>query len=339
MTVKISILGAGPGGIGLAGHLAMQGYPVTLWSDKDHASKLRGLIDGTGISMSGAIEGFANIQKATLDIKEAVVGADVIFLAVPRTAHVSTVQLFIDLLKEHQILIICAAQFSYLEIKHAFNRSINNTLVMSSFPYACRADASGNVRFLGMKDIIGVASHSKAKTNELLEKTRSFLPQKKYIIYEDTIDLGLNIPEGIIHPINMFFSAARIDNGDSDFFFYKDGISKKTSHVHDMVDEERMTICKLYGYKQITFAEIVNKYYDTHFKSIYDFCKNSKVHNLEKVSPNSLEHRYVNEVPYLLVPWWKLGKNKGFHAKTIESIIHLFSLINNTNYFEQVNFI
>jgi opine dehydrogenase len=42
----------------------------------------------------------------------------------------------------------------------------------------------------------------------------------------------------------------------------------------------------------------------------------------------------VQDVPYVLVPWYELGAKVGIHSSAIKSIIDLASIVNATNYME-----
>jgi opine dehydrogenase len=342
--LKISVLGCGNGGMALAAYLLMQGHDVRIWSSQSYSTKLWGLIDGTGIVVTGAFEGLFHVRMATVDLTAATEDADVIIMCLPRPAHQAILKMLLHSKnRENQILFILPGKFSSIELqayaKKAQIKLNMDILETNTFPYACRANLSGDVEILGVKKTMGIASNSREQTTRILNKIGNLFPTQLEI-YEDTIQLGLESAGAIIHSVNTFFSAARIDNGDHNFFFYKDGISKKTSRVHSKIDEERMTICKLYGYKARSYVEIYNELYGENFQTMYDFITQSTVYNKQKLVPRSLEHRYVNEdVLYTLSSWYALGKKRGFIAKTMESIIYLFSLINEKDYFANAKYI
>lgn len=341
--MKISILGCGNGGMALAAYYTQLGHEIHLWSDASYASKLQGLTNGTGIAVQGYINGSINVKKATVNLQEAISGTDIIILCLPRPAHGKVLNECVHHITEQQIIIILPGNFSTWELDHyLLENNITKKLKIiesNTFPFACRSYKPGEVEIHAVKSKLGLASKSITETQEIAEKIQSLLPMQ-LDLYPDTIILGLENTAGITHPLNMLFSATRIDNGDHDFYFYKDGISEKTALVHEKIDEERMTICELWGYKARKCVEIDNDLYSTHFVNMYQSIKESKTWNNKKKVPATLEHRYVTEdVPYLLGTWYLLGKMKGYTAETIKSTIHLFSIINETNYFDMIKYV
>ncbi len=79
------VVGAGHGGLAMAGHLGIMGFPVRIYNRTDenlHAVRWHG-----GIKVTGEVEGFGPIQVATSTMSEAIAGADVIMVVLPATAH------------------------------------------------------------------------------------------------------------------------------------------------------------------------------------------------------------------------------------------------------------
>ena len=78
----------------------------------------------------------------------------------------------------------------------------------------------------------------------------------------------------------------------------------------------------------------MNALYDGHCESVYEFNRSSVTHGKVKNSPASSKERYITEdVPYLLVPIDLLAKKAGLRPVIMESVIHLASAYNDTDYF------
>lgn len=338
MTHKISILGSGHGGIALAAHFSLIKHQVLLWSHKDHATKINGLIDGTGIEVTGCFEGFTHVYKATQDLCEAIDFAEYIFICLPANTHEKIFEEALPYFKSKQKIIIMPGNYSSLFLgdlikKNQIKKEIS-VFETNNFPYACRADNFGHVEVLGIKNVLGIAALELQDTENYINEISQLLPNKLKK-YQNVLHLGFEFTAGITHPVNALFNSARIDNQDLDFYFYKDGISQKTCKIIEKIDEERIEISKMYGFRSQNYLEIMREFYNFDFKNIYQFFKKSTTHNKERLVPTSLEHRYITQdIPFVLVPWYSLGKKKNFTAKTMENVINLFSIMNSENYFQ-----
>lgn len=87
---RFCVLGAGHGGIAMAGHLGLMGYEIKLYNrteDKIKSVQYRG-----GIDLEGEVKGFGPIRLATSNIEEALNEADVLMVVVPANAHSSVAE-------------------------------------------------------------------------------------------------------------------------------------------------------------------------------------------------------------------------------------------------------
>jgi opine dehydrogenase len=67
-------------------------------------------------------------------------------------------------------------------------------------------------------------------------------------------------------------------------------------------------------------------------RSVYDALKDSEINRFIK-APDKLKHRFIEEdVEFGLVPFSSLGGMYGVDTPTINSLIHLSSLLNKKNY-------
>jgi len=84
--MKVTVIGAGNGGLAIASHLALKGHVVNLYSI--FKKELEPIILKGGIELSSLKEeGFAVLNKVTNDIKLAIDGADLIMVVTPANAH------------------------------------------------------------------------------------------------------------------------------------------------------------------------------------------------------------------------------------------------------------
>src|SRR5665648_844519 len=103
--MKITIIGAGNGGLAIASHLALKGHMVNLCSI--FKEELEPIISKGGIELSGIKEeGFAVLNKVTDNIKLAIDGAELIMTVSPANAHAKIARDCAPYLKDNQVVIL-----------------------------------------------------------------------------------------------------------------------------------------------------------------------------------------------------------------------------------------
>lgn len=337
---KVIILGCGNGGMALAADLKLKNAKVALWADPEHANKLNRIKKEGCIVFNEGGEQFA-VQPDLLscDLSEILSFGDIIYNCTTMPVHVSLFKKLasnIDYFGATKLLINLSGVFSgidqYLNVS---NRNIFKKIKVydtSTFPYACRAGKSNDVVVLGRKSELAIAplfSTDDCYLDLIPDECKPSLFQPEI----NTFKLGLLGTNAIFHSATVLFNARLIDSGNS-FLFYKEGISKKTSLLHEALDGERIMLGKAMGYELNRCVEDDNKLYGTNFVNSYDFSVNSSVHHNIK-APATLEHRFVTEdVAYGLVPLAALGKLYGVELPNIESVINIFSTIMGIDYYQ-----
>ena len=106
-TMRFLVIGAGHGGKGMAAHLALMGFPVSLYNrtpENIAVIKARGGIELT--SYDGGPHGFGELVLATSDIAEALENADVIMAVLPSTAHADIARAAAPHMRDGQIIVM-----------------------------------------------------------------------------------------------------------------------------------------------------------------------------------------------------------------------------------------
>jgi opine dehydrogenase len=263
---------------------------------------------------------------------------EIILLALPAFACDHVFQELVPYLRKGQLIVNLAGYFSAIfEQQILLNSASEQDIIfaeLTSFPYACRADNSGSVNIVAIKDFVGIATTQKEKVNEVITQLSDVIPCPLHA-KSSILEVGLYNTSGIGHSPAILFNAARIGNKD-EFYFYKEGISVETANVMMRLDKERISIGNELGYKIPQHYEVLNEYYGYKFTSILDYFKNSPIHNSIKFFPNSTKTRYVLEdVPYILVPWYSLAEHLGVQANGIKTLIDAMSLLHDIDYMEK----
>src|SRR5690606_14526930 len=154
----VCVIGAGNGGVAMAGHLGLKGHRVRLYSrDENKVAPVR---RAGGITITGAVQGFGPVELATTDLAQAVDGADVIMVTTPASAHAAVARELAPHLKRQIIVLNPGRTGGALEVQQLL-RSANrfNTVVEAqSFIYASRAERPDRAHIFDVKREVTVAA-------------------------------------------------------------------------------------------------------------------------------------------------------------------------------------
>ena len=159
--LKIAVLGAGHGGLAMAGHLALMGHEVNLFNRGEE--RLWGVKSSGSIELTGEVEGFGNISLATTSIKDAIEGVELIMVVVPAYGHRWMAEQMAPFLVDNQIIVLHPGRtFGALEFKQVLKRmNVTADVIISeaqTFIYASRATGPSQVHIFRVKNSIPVAS-------------------------------------------------------------------------------------------------------------------------------------------------------------------------------------
>lgn len=337
--IRFTVIGAGHGGKGMAAHLALMGFPVTLYNrtpDNIAAIKARGGIELK--SFEGGPHGFAMLAKATSDIEEALKECDVIMVVVPSTAHAEIARSLAPHLKDGQIIVLnpgrtCGA----LEVKHTLEEngcSADVTVAEAeTLIYASRSDGPAQARIFGIKETVPLAALPATRTQLVLDTLAPAYPQ--FIDGGSVLHTGLNNMGAIFHPALALLNAGRIESTQGEFQFYIDGVSPSVARVLEVLDRERVTVASALGIRARTALEWLQMAYHATGNDLYEAIHNQPgYYGIQ--APPTLNHRYITEdVPMSLVPIAALGERYGVSVRGMESIIRLACIIHRTDYWRR----
>jgi opine dehydrogenase len=102
--LKFCVIGAGHGGLAMAGHLALMGVRVRLFNRS--YNKIRPLIHRPSIRLEGEIQGDGPIELDSSHIEECLHDVNIIMVVVPANGHRYIAQTCASHLKEQQVVIL-----------------------------------------------------------------------------------------------------------------------------------------------------------------------------------------------------------------------------------------
>ncbi|MGB3905662.1 MAG: NAD/NADP octopine/nopaline dehydrogenase family protein [Anaerolineae bacterium] len=336
---RYTVVGAGHGGKAMAAHLALMGFPLTLYNRTPQnvaAIKTRGGIDLK--SYEGGPRGFAELALVTSDMGEALEQAEIVMVVVPSTAHADIARKAAPHLRDGQIVVLNpgrtggAMEFSKILRDHACRADI--TLAEAeTFIYASRSEGPTESRIFRMKDAVPLAALPATRTEMVLEALKSAYPQ--FIDGVNVLHTGMNNMGAVFHPALTLLNAGRIESTTGEFQFYIDGVTPAVGRVLDVLDRERVTVAAALGIRARTGLEWLRMAYDTTGENLVEAIHNQPGYR-GIMAPRTLRHRYLFEdVPMSLVPMAALGKRYGVSVRGMDSIVRLACFIHRTDYWRR----
>lgn len=322
-----SVLGAGNGGQAMAGHLALMGFPVTLYS-RDR-QKLAELERAGGLKLDGEIQGFARGIKLTGLPEEAAAFADVLMVVVPAFAHRDIARMLAPHLHEGHIVVLNPGRtLGAIEFEHTLRQHgcLARVVVAEaqSLLYACRIVAPGRIRVFSVKRSVPVAALPAWRTMDVVRRLRRAFPQ--FVAASHLLETGLDNIGAIFHPTPTILNLARIEQGQS-FDYYHDGISPAVARVLARMDEERLRVARGLGMVARSAREWLADVYGSSGRDLHEAIMNTRAYEGIR-APGEVNTRYILEdVPTGLVPISSLGEMVGVPTPTMDAVIELASAI------------
>ncbi|MEO3715636.1 NAD/NADP-dependent octopine/nopaline dehydrogenase family protein [Roseateles flavus] len=328
MDFPVSIIGAGHCGCAFAADLLHRGSRVLLYSHPEHARNLRAIHEAGGLQSAIKIEGtFA--PELSMDLEKAVQFSRYLIITVPAYGHDDIIEQLAPFdLSQHVVICVTGNFFSLAARRSLRAKALLET---SSSPYASRVE-NALVRILGIKSRMTIAALAPDSIGPLrLEVAQLFSMPLTWL--GNVIEVGLSCITGVIHPTPTLLNLGWIESTKGDFYFYRQGMSKSVATVMEQVDQERLQVAQAFGLDLPATIDVMNDFYGGSYADLATFAAHSIEHNMNKVAPATLEHRFISQdVPYVLVPWYELGRKAGIECRTIRSVIHLASLAKGTDY-------
>jgi len=334
-----TIIGAGHGGKPMAAHLALMGFPVTLYNrtfEHIEAIKKRGGIDLE--SAEGGPHGFAKLDHITSNISEALQQAEMIMVVVPSSAHADVAKAAAPYLRDGQIIVLhpgrtCGA-LEVAKVLRDNGCTADVTIAEAeTFIYASRSDGPAQARIFRIKEAVPLAALPASRTQQVLDKINQAYPQ--FIDGVNVLHTGLNNMGAIFHPALTLLNAGWIEATHGDYQFYIDGVTPSVARVLEVLDRERVTVASSLGIRARNAMEWLQLAYNTTGEDLRDAIQNQPGYYGIK-APSTLSHRYIFEdVPMSLVPIASLGERYGVSVRGMDAIIRLACIVHRTDYWRR----
>jgi opine dehydrogenase len=287
-----------------------------------------------GIALEGEVNGFAEIKIASSKIEDVITDAEIIMVVVPATAHEYMAEVCAPFIKDGQIFVLNPGRtFGALEFKQIIHRKGNGADVIISeaqtFIYASRVVGPAQAHIFRIKNSIPVASVRAYLIPKVLERLRIAYPQ--FVAGDNIFKTSFENIGAVFHPAICVLNSGWIED-DAEFQFYLEGVTESVGRVLEKVDAERIKVAESLGIRALSAREWLFLAYSAYGNNLREAMRANPGYR-GIMAPNRLSIRYLSEdVPCSLVPMASIGRKFGTPTPTIDSIIEIASIINNTDY-------
>ncbi len=327
----ICVIGAGNGGSAIAGDMTLAGHHCRLFEFAEYAANIEPIRQQGGIRVSGiARTGFARIELATTDLGEAVEGADLIMVATVALAHERVARALAPLLKDGQVIVLWPGSGGTLAFRQVWDGlSFDRPVFLAeavTLPYCCRRlGGAGTVNIHRVDGpnmlLAALPATDTPAVLQALAGTYANVVKPAVSILEPAL-YNVNI---IVHPVGALLNMGHIEYSQGEFYMYKEGLTPSVKKVIYAMDAERAALFTTLGYKPYTYDEI---FHDCFNMTVEEFATTSSK------GPFSMQDRYVTEdIPMGATLTTSLARKAGVPTPTYDCMIHLASLVNETDYY------
>jgi len=335
-----AVLGGGNGGFCMAADLTLRGFKVRLFELPAFAHTIEPVLQKGGIALRGvAGEGFARPALVTTNIEAALAGADVVMVVVPAMGHKAIAQACAPFLQEGQMMALtpgcCGGALEFRHTLRAAGGQENAILAeTTSLMYAVKKEGGNGVWARGIKQHLPLAAFPAHHTAAVIERLSSAFPQ--FAPAANVLETSFGNLNHITHPATMLMNLGFIESRRiKEWFFYTDGYTPGTGRVADQLDVERLAVARAYGLPEIPAVELIRRFYGHQGmagSNLYEMFNDSPVHRTTR-GPRSARSRLISEdIPYGLVPLASFGRLAGAPTPTMDALITLASVVNQTDY-------
>lgn len=334
--LNFCVLGAGHGGLAMAGHLAIMGFHVNLYNRGRR--KLRTVIHRGGIQVDGQVEGFGRIALASNNIQECLEGVDILMVVVPANGHRFIAKTCSPFIQENQIVILNPGRTGgALEFYHTLQqggvRKFPFIAEAQTFIFASRSIGPGHAHIFSIKNSVPLATLPAYWIPGVMKVINRVYPQ--FVPGDNIFKTSFDNIGAIFHPALTILNAGWIEETHGDFEYYIQGASPSVSKILGRLDKERMDIAAALGFKAMSARDWLYTAYSASGENLHEAIHDNPGY-LGITAPDRLHHRYIDEdVPMSLVPLASIGEMLKVQTPTIKALIHIASIMRGKDFWAE----
>jgi opine dehydrogenase len=338
MPSTVAVIGAGNVGCALAADLVLRGADVRLYNRSP--ARLEPIRQAGGITVTGALEGFAPLDRLTDSIEEAVRGADVVAVTVPTPALPHYAPALAEIATADQLIWLDpghsgGALYLAAEMDRRTGRRGRRLCQLSTASHGSRMSGAATVGVFGLPRAT-LGAFPGVAIDECLERVGALLPDR-FIPAETVLEVDLLNMNAVLHPPLMIGNAGWIEATGGGFHIYQEGAGPALSRLIEAIDAERLALADRLGVPTVVFVDSLR---DAGYTTA-EAAATGSVHRALQAgrtiasvaAPPTLDHRYLHEdVGWGLVPWLHLARHCGGAAPVMEAVTAVAGVLNSFDY-------
>ncbi|WKY45170.1 NAD/NADP octopine/nopaline dehydrogenase family protein [Eubacteriaceae bacterium ES2] len=355
----IAVLGAGAVGKAIAGDCALGGAKVRICDFEPFASKTLKNVERVGIKFYGdqvnlygfEREGFAQMDKVTTNVAEAVEGAGIIVIATPTFGHRPFFEKLIPCLEDGQVIHIFPDNFGSLILRKMMKEAgcTKNVIIggWSSSTYGSRVEMPGGVithkiRVYYRAITLRGAAMPASDTGDFIESSK-YLPSMDAVTFGDgavagdtVLDTGFSNVNPVLHCPGAILGVSTMENfgtifGEDKFKFsiYSHAYCHSISQVQYTFYQEECELAQKIGvgiqpYEKDHFFSRENVLGQEYMGTDYLIPFEQQDPIQYGTGPFTMENRYITEdIPVGCYVYQQLGDIYGVNTPVVDSMISL----------------
>ena len=346
--LRVAVLGGGNGAQTTAADLTFKGHCVNLYQLRSFKEEFSPVLKRGGIEVVGKKKkdataigireiGFAKLNKATIEIEEAMEGVELVIIVVPAFAQRPFIDICAPFLRDGHVLLLSPGRTggALMAAKALKENGVGADVVIaenSTLFYATRIVGPAQVMVYADKMCLYTGVLPASRTAEAMRVLNRVYPE--FVGVSSTLETSLYNIGGVFHPAPALLNAGWIESTRGDFKFYAQGMTPSVVKVMEAIDKERMDLCEAFGLKRKGIVEILNEYYGNLYPgwSLYEVAHKSEVY-ASIMGPPDMTARFISEeIPHTLVPMALLGKMSDVPTPVMDMIIDISNIMTGCDY-------
>ena len=329
---KISVIGAGSGGIAFATYFASKGKQIMVY-DNDFA-KINSLKRKKVVNVTGVLNANIDSLMFTSDIKEVMVNSRLIMVSITTNNISNLAEKMAPFVKPNQIIVLNPGHtFGAIEFIYTLKKNGVKDLPIvaetQDLIFASRLDNNYDLKINGIKKVMDIATYNPNDIKEVISNLLPYFSQFNQV--ENVWITSLNNISSILHPIPMLLNLSRIERKEN-YRYYLDGITETITEFMTRVDQERLDIGKALDVDLISVIDWMKNAYNTHGNTIYECIQNNNAYS-QIIGPKTIKHRFIYEdILSGLVPLAAMGHSLGVSTKMMDTFIDLGNIVSHRDY-------
>ena len=308
-------------------------YELPQFGDRIEAIKKRG-----GIEASGAVSGFAKVDRASTDAAEIVPEADVIMTAIPAFGHQAFVERILPHLRDGQILLFNTGYYAALRFRNVLKQAGKGGVILAEnmiLPYTGTMAGPASVYVAGKKSKMAVAALPATKTDHVLQTCAQAFPE--FVPAANVIETTLNNLNLMSHVPVTLLNKARVEQTSPIVLTVRESTTPSVTRLMEAVDSERARLGEALGINAMTILDMLKMWgYRTTGDTVYEVYHGSQQFATFKYEYVNGSHQYLKEdLSYGLVPTVSLAELVGVPMPIVKALVDIFSVIDNIDYWHE----